>query len=291
MFFLKTFLKSLVSFFQSLFFQKRKISIADLPSREVLASERAFSHGEAEVGGQALSLPTHLALIMDGNGRYAVSQGQKRSYGHLLGAENFLKILCYISDLGIPYATFYAFSTENWKRPQEEVERLLSLFAEYCSNYRELFKERQIRVRFLGNKSVLSPQLQALFEETEALTKEHQGLQAILAINYSGRQDIVEACKWCMRASKEGFFTEEQIEKFAEENFRQAMYLPDVPDPDLLIRTAGEYRLSNFMLWNLAYTEFYVSPKCWPVFDREDLDLALVEFQKRDRRFGKIKEN
>lgn len=286
MLFLRKIWINLKHFIANILFQKTNTSIEELPFREAPASVRAFSHQTTILEQAKTDLPTHLALIMDGNGRYAQKNGQTRSEGHVLGAQNLIQCVEFLTHLNIPYLTVYAFSTENWKRSSFEVERLMELFAEYCLTYRSFFIQKQIRVRFMGQIQNLSFNLHRIFEETEQITKHHQGLQLILAINYSGRQDIVEACKWCMQATKEGFFNQEQIEKFSEENFRQAMYLPDVPDPDFLIRTAGEYRLSNFMLWNLAYTEIHISPKYWPEFNQQDLEEALELFKKRERRFG-----
>lgn len=256
------------------------------PSTEASSSEEGFLHKEEEKFQTYARLPQHLALIMDGNGRWAKERGLRRSEGHKIGAETLRNLVYTVSALGIPYLTVYAFSTENWKRSPEEIEILMELFARYCVDFAEEFAKENVRIRFLGKKEGLSPYVQKVFEETEKSSKNRTGLQLILAINYSGRQDIVEACKQCMLLSKQGYFSEKQIENFQEENFRMAMYLPDVPDPDLLVRTSGEFRLSNFLLWNLAYTELYVSELYWPDFTKEELHKALLAYQKRERRFG-----
>ncbi len=233
-----------------------------------------------------LKIPRHLAVIMDGNGRWARQRGLPRQAGHRAGAEN-LKALCRMCGRrGIEYLTVYAFSTENWSRPDDEVHALMNLFVEFFRKYDAELAAEGIRVRFSGDLAALPQHIQAIIAENEAHSEGRDKMQLIVAINYGGRREILQACRKLAALAASGAMDPAQIE---ETDIQQALYLPDVPDPDLIIRPSGEMRLSNFLLWQCAYAEFWYSDVLWPDFAETHLEQALLAFTERDRRFGGVK--
>ncbi len=224
-------------------------------------------------------LPRHIAIIMDGNGRWAKMRGLPRTAGHKVGAETFRRIAKHCKKLGIQYLTVYAFSTENWKRPKEEVDAIMGLLGQYLREALPSMEKEHIRVKFFGDLSVLDPELRALAEKANALSDTIEGVQANLCLNYGGRDEIVRAAKECAEAGVE----------WTEENFGKFLYSADVPDPELVIRPGGEQRISNFLLWQCAYSEFIFTPTLWPDFDEKTLEEAIIAYQQRDRRFGGVK--
>ena len=230
--------------------------------------------GQVDMG----RLPRHIAIIMDGNGRWAKKRGLPRTAGHKVGAEVFRDIATYCQELGIEYLTIYAFSTENWKRPKDEVDVLMSLLEQYLQEAIDTMERDHIRLRVLGDVAGLSPQLQRMIDETNAISTHYQGFQANICLNYGGRVEILRAARLCAEAGEE----------WTEENFSKYLWSAGIPDPELIIRPSGELRLSNFLLWQCAYSEFYFCDTLWPDFKRKDLDLAIIDFQHRDRRFGGV---
>ena len=230
--------------------------------------------GQVDMG----RLPRHIAIIMDGNGRWAKKRGLPRTAGHKVGAEVFRDIATYCQELGIEYLTIYAFSTENWKRPKDEVDVLMSLLEQYLQEAIDTMERDHIRLRVLGDVAGLSPQLQRMIDETNAISTHYQGFQANICLNYGGRAEILRAARLCAEAGEE----------WTEENFSKYLWSAGIPDPELIIRPSGELRLSNFLLWQCAYSEFYFCDTLWPDFQRKDLDLAIIDFQHRDRRFGGV---
>ena len=224
-------------------------------------------------------LPRHIAIIMDGNGRWAKKRGLPRTAGHKVGAEVFRKIATYCKNLGVEYLTVYAFSTENWKRPAEEVDTLMALFKNYMLEAIDTMERDHIRLQFFGDMSAVSPELQALVERTNEMSRHIEGFQANICLNYGGRDEILHAARECTAAGEE----------LTEENFAKHLYSAGVPDPELIIRPSGEIRLSNFLLWQCAYSELYFCDTLWPDFDERTLDAAIIDYQKRDRRFGGVK--
>ena len=224
-------------------------------------------------------LPRHIAIIMDGNGRWAKKRGLPRTAGHKVGAEVFRKIATYCKNLGVEYLTVYAFSTENWKRPAEEVDTLMALFKNYMLEAIDTMERDHIRLQFFGDMSAVSSELQALVERTNEMSRHIEGFQANICLNYGGRDEILHAARECTAAGEE----------LTEENFAKHLYSAGVPDPELIIRPSGEIRLSNFLLWQCAYSELYFCDTLWPDFDERTLDAAIIDYQKRDRRFGGVK--
>jgi len=229
------------------------------------------------------NLPRHVAVIMDGNGRWAQKRGLPRTAGHKAGAETFRTIATYCKDLGIDYLTAYAFSTENWKRPPAEVDAIMGLLDQYLHESIETMARDNIRLRFLGDVSVLSPKLRALIDETDEITRHITGFQANICLNYGGRDELVRAARQFARECVEGRHTPDEL---TEENFPDYLWSAGIPDPELLIRPGGELRVSNFLLWQCAYSEIYVTGTLWPDFGKTELDKALAWYQTRDRRFG-----
>ena len=230
-------------------------------------------------------LPEHIGIIMDGNGRWAKKRSLPRSVGHREGAKTFRKITRYCSDIGIKYLTVYAFSTENWKRPQDEVSSLMKLFKSYLNEALEDFKHDSIVVEFIGDKSHFSEDLQKLMIENEESAKDRDGMVLNIAMNYGSRDEIVRAVKNISLDVKAGKLDADKID---EELFSNYLYTAGQPDPDLIIRPSGEYRISNFMLWQAAYTEFVIMNKLWPDFEKSDLDEAINIYSQRNRRFGGV---
>lgn len=231
------------------------------------------------------ALPRHIAVIMDGNGRWAKRMGKVRTAGHIAGAEVFRTIATHCQELGVEYLTVYAFSTENWKRPESEVSVIMGLLDKYLHECVRDMAEKSIRLKVFGDTSVLSPSLQELIAETAKITEGIKGFQANVCINYGGRAEIVRACKLYASDIAEGKADAE----LTEEGFSKYLYSADIPDPELIIRTGGESRLSNFLLWQCAYSELCYTDTLWPDFSCEELDSIISDFSKRDRRFGGIK--
>lgn len=226
----------------------------------------------------------HLAIIMDGNGRWAKARGLPRSEGHRAGGETVRRVLGFCRDAGIRYLTLYAFSVENWKRPKEEVDALMGLLVSYLADEESMLHKHQVRLRIMGQKDDLPEAVQAELARVEAATAQYER-QLILCLSYGGRTEIVSAAKRLAKAVAAGELDPDAID---EATFTQHLYLPDVPDPDLIVRTSGEMRLSNFLLWQASYAELYVTPVLWPDFDKADFDAALASFGKRERRYGGV---
>lgn len=237
-------------------------------------------------GGDAQrALPTHVGIIMDGNGRWAKKRGLPRSAGHKVGADTFRKITKYCSKIGIKHLTVYAFSTENWKRPAEEVDFLMGLFERYLKEALRDFQEESIRVIFLGDKMAFSPKLRSLIEEVEQASRGKTGMTLNIAMNYGGRDEVLKAVRELAEDVKAGDLLPEEINVEALE---KRLYTATQPDPDLIIRPSGEYRLSNFLLWQGAYAELVFMDVLWPDFKERDLERALDEYAARNRRFGGV---
>jgi undecaprenyl diphosphate synthase len=230
-------------------------------------------------------LPKHVAIIMDGNGRWAKKRGMPRTMGHAAGAETFRKIATYAKEIGLDYLTVYAFSTENWKRPQEEVDAIMKLLKKYLLEAVEEMAQDHIKLAFLGDLSPLAPELRELCERTLEISNHYEGFQANICLNYGGRDEILRGMKAWQRDCQAGLCKPEDLTEAA---FSQYLYTKDIPEPDLIIRPSGELRTSNFLLWQSAYSEFYFTDVLWPDFSKEDLDRAIADFQKRSRRFGGV---
>lgn len=240
---------------------------------------------ENQSSQEPVNLPTHIGIIMDGNGRWAKKRGLPRKAGHTAGAKTFRKITRYCSDIGIKYLTVYAFSTENWKRPEDEVSSLMRLFKSYLEEALEDFKDDSIVVRFIGDKSPFNDELRTLMIENEESSKDRDGMVLNIAMNYGSRDEIVRAVKNISLKVANGEIKPEEIdEKLISDN----LYTSGQPDPDLIIRPSGEYRISNFMLWQAAYTEFVIMNKLWPDFDKSDVDEAIKIYSSRNRRYGGV---
>ena len=230
--------------------------------------------------------PQHIAIIMDGNGRWAKKRGLPRTAGHAAGAETFRRIATYCRSIGVKYLTVYAFSTENWKRSREEVECIMALFEKYLHEAIDEMEQDHIRLKVLGDLSRISPELRALIERTAEISTHYDGFQANICINYGGRDEIVHAAR---RFAAQCAAGERKPEELTEEAFGALLYSGGIPDPELIIRPSGEERISNFLLWQSAYSEYYFTDVLWPDFDERELDRAIAAYQKRDRRFGGVK--
>ena len=230
-------------------------------------------------------LPQHLGIIMDGNGRWAKKRGLPRPAGHKEGAANFKRITRYCSSIGIKYLTVYAFSTENWSRPAAEVSALMVLFRQYLEESLRDFLNDDIKVRFIGDTSVFPTNLQRLIAQTWEVSKNRTGMVLNIAMNYGGRAEITHAVRAVAHKIQQGEIAPEQI---TEEMIADNLYTAGQPDPDLIIRPSGENRISNFLLWQSAYTEYVVMDILWPDFTPENLNWSLAEFARRNRRFGGI---
>ncbi len=232
-----------------------------------------------------LHIPEHVGIIMDGNGRWAKKRALPRSVGHKFGAQNFRKITRYISKTGVKVLTLYAFSTENWKRPLEEVSALMSLFKQYLVDSLTDFREDDIKVVFIGDKSAFDPKLRELIQESEDVAKDRKGMLLNIAMNYGSRDEILRAVKMIANDVKEHGLDPESI---TQNDIESRLYTAGLPDPDLIIRTGGEFRLSNFLLYQSAYSEFYSTETLWPDFHEEEFDKAIMEYNQRNRRFGGV---
>ena len=227
-------------------------------------------------------LPRHIAIIMDGNGRWAKARALPRSAGHAVGAETFRKIATYCKDIGIEYLTVYAFSTENWKRAADEIDSIMELLEKYLREALEKMEADRVKMKFFGNTSALSPTLRKLITDTESLSATYEGVQVNICVNYGGRDEILRAA----RLYAKNYAAGEASDNLNESDFSAYMYSANIPDPDLIIRPSGEWRLSNFLLWQMAYSELYFTDTLWPDFDRSELDKAILSYQRRNRRYG-----
>lgn len=231
-------------------------------------------------------IPKHIGIIMDGNGRWAKKRMLPRTAGHAAGSENFKTIARYCNKIGVKYLTVYAFSTENWKRPKSEVDAIMDLLRKYLKDSTN-FKAENIKLRFIGKLDELPEDIIELISKAEYDSKDATGLVVNMAVNYGGREEILHAVKDVCREVKEGTLS---IEDLSEDDISQRIYTSGQDEPDFIIRPSGEYRLSNFLVWQSAYAEFWYSDVLWPDFSTKDLDRAINDFNKRDRRFGGIKE-
>lgn len=237
------------------------------------------THGIPESG----SLPRHVAVIMDGNGRWAKSRGQVRIAGHRQGIDTVRELVTACGELSIPYLTLFAFSSENWRRPETEVRLLLELFLVALDKEVKKLHANQVRFRVIGDITRFGPKLGDRIQKAQALTRDNTGLTLTVAANYGGRWDIAQACKALARKAAIGEVDPESIDADSLEPY---LSMAGIPEPDLFIRTGGEQRISNFLLWQLAYTELYFTPVLWPDFNRAQFDQALASFARRQRRFG-----
>lgn len=231
------------------------------------------------------NLPEHIGIIMDGNGRWAKKRGLPRSAGHSKGADALKKIVTECNKIGIKYITVYAFSTENWKRPKDEVDYLMNLLLGYLRDAERTLSGENVVIKAIGSRKELSEEIREQIVKTENFTKNNTGIVMNIALNYGSREEIVNAVKEIAEDVKNGEITPEEINSNTVEN---RLYTKNQPDPDLIIRTSGEERLSNFMLWQAAYSEFYFSKRLWPDFGTDDLYEAIADYQKRGRRFGGV---
>ena len=231
------------------------------------------------------AMPRHIAIIMDGNGRWARKRLLPRTAGHAAGAETFRRIALYCREIGVKYLTVYAFSTENWKRPQEEVSKIMGLMKDYLLESIRDMQKNHVRIEFFGDLTALSPELQDLAAEARKESEVFTDSQVNMCINYGSRDEMLRAARaWAKRCAETG----EDPESLTEETFSSLLYSADVPDPDLIIRPGGELRISNFLLWQTAYAELYFTDVLWPDFDEAELDKAIAAYQARNRRFGGI---
>lgn len=238
-----------------------------------------------EISLSDIILPEHIGIIMDGNGRWAKKRGLPRSAGHTVGAQTFRKIARYCSDIGIRYLTVYAFSTENWKRPKDEIDALMRLFKDYLQEAIRDFKDDSIVLRFIGDRSAFSPELLSLMNENEEESRDRDGMVLNIAMNYGGRAELVTGFRAIAEKIQSGEIAPDQVD---EQLISDHLYTAGQPDPDLIIRPSGENRTSNFLLWQSAYAEYVIMDVLWPDFTERDLDNALIEYAKRNRRFGGV---
>ena len=248
------------------------------------AMEKFMAKNEKISLGENVSVPVHVGVIMDGNGRWAKKRGMPRKFGHREGAKTFRAITRHAKALGIQYITYYAFSTENWKRPKDEVDAIMDLFEKYLDEVRD-FIEENIRVRFIGDRTRLSENLQKKMAAVEEDSKDFDSMTLVLAINYGGRDEICHAAKVLAQQVKEGKLEPEDI---TMDMIEKNLYTEEIPPVDLVIRPSGEQRLSNFMIWQAAYAEFYYTNILWPDFKGSDLDKAVIAYSERNRRFGGV---
>lgn len=232
-----------------------------------------------------MNIPQHIAIILDGNGRWAKKKGMPRNFGHAQGSKNVERICEDAYKLGVKYLTVYAFSTENWKRPQDEVDALMNLLRNYMKTCLKTAEKNRMRVRVLGDKTALDSDIRNRIAELEEATKNNDGLNFQIALNYGSRDEMIRAMKKLSQDCKDGKVDVSQIDETLFENYLDTH---GVPDPDLMIRTSGEQRLSNYLLWQLAYSEFYFTDVLWPDFTKEELIKAIEYYNGRDRRFGGV---
>ncbi len=234
-----------------------------------------------------MKIPQHIAIILDGNGRWAKKKGMPRNYGHVQGSKNVERICEDAYKMGVKYLTVYAFSTENWKRPQDEVDALMNLLRNYMKTCLKTAEKNRMRVRVIGDKTALAEDIRIRIAELEEATKNNDGLNFQIALNYGSRDEMIRAMRRLCMDCKEGTVDVEAVDETLFENYLDTH---DIPDPDLMIRTSGEQRLSNYLLWQLAYSEFYFTDVLWPDFTKEELAKAIEYYNGRDRRFGGVKE-
>ena len=234
-----------------------------------------------------MNVPNHIAIILDGNGRWAKAKGLPRGYGHVKGCAN-LEQVCYdIKDLGVKYLTVYAFSTENWKRSREEVDGLMKLFRSYLKKCIKISRDNKMKIKIIGDISAFAPDIQESIRKLEEFSKDYDELYFQIAMNYGSRDEITRGMRKMAQDVADGKVSPDQI---TEDTIGSYLDTAGVPDPDLLIRTSGEIRLSNYLLWQLAYTEIYVTDCLWPDFDQEELEKAIMAYNRRDRRYGGVKQ-
>jgi undecaprenyl diphosphate synthase len=231
-------------------------------------------------------IPAHIAVIMDGNGRWAKQRGKSRAAGHKAGIVGVRELIRTASDIGVDFLTIYSFSTENWSRPRQEVRTLMELFAKTMSAELQGMLENQVRIKLIGDVSVLPPKTRDTFLDAVRQSADNTGMTLVIAVNYGSRAEIVNAAKTIANACLSGQISAAQVQELDMQGFAGYLQTAGIPDPDLLVRTSGEYRLSNFLLYQIAYSELYITDVLWPDFDRFELLRALVEFQSRRRRFG-----
>ena len=231
------------------------------------------------------NLPQHIGVIMDGNGRWAKKRGLPRSAGHQAGADTLKKIVTECNKMGIKYITVYAFSTENWKRPKEEVDFLMNLLLNYLRDAERTLAGENVVIRAIGSRAELSEEIQEQIIKTENFTKDNTGIIMNIAVNYGGREELITATKAICQKVLSG---ETSVDEIDQETISQNIYTKDQPDPDFIIRTSNEQRLSNFMIWQATYSEFYFTETLWPDFSVNDLKKAILEYQRRNRRYGGV---
>jgi undecaprenyl diphosphate synthase len=230
-------------------------------------------------------LPEHVAIVMDGNGRWAKGRGMPRLMGHRAGAKNLKKVVRMFKDYGVKYLTVYAFSTENWSRPKSEVDGLMKLLLEYLKNAEEELGTDNVRINVIGDISKLSDELQREIKRVEILTSKNDGIDLIIALNYGGRDEIVNSVNKIIEDINSGYLSKDKI---TEKDISERLYTFNIPDPDLLIRTSGEKRISNYLLWQSAYSELWFTKAYWPDFGEKEIIEALNEYKNRKRRFGGV---
>ncbi len=241
---------------------------------------------------KSMPKPSHIAIIMDGNGRWAVRQGQPRTYGHMKGVTVVEKITEFCAKIGVGALTLYSFSTENWKRPAQEVNFLMSIFNEYMKSKLSKFIDNDIRFNVIGRLGELPPEVRETITKTKEATASCGGMSLNLAVNYSGRAEIIDAIRRIAAIHASGAAADNKnagdMNYIDEDYIRNYLYAPSLADPELLIRTSNEFRISNFLLWQIAYSEIYITGKLWPDFDESDLTAAIIDYNSRERRFGGI---
>jgi undecaprenyl diphosphate synthase len=233
-------------------------------------------------------MPRHVAIIMDGNGRWAQQRGEPREAGHRAGAKAVRNVVTRARELGIPYLTLYAFSAQNWQRPKTEIDELMMLLTEFCDKERNLLMDKEIQFRVIGQRSRLPLEARIAVKALEAVTSQNNGMQLIIALSYGGREEIVEVMRSLAAEVKDGRLRPEDVD---EEEIARKLWTAGIPDPDVVIRTSGELRVSNFLLWQIAYAEFVVDHRFWPDFDTQAFDEALKNYATRNRRFGGLEQD
>lgn len=234
-----------------------------------------------------MNVPNHIAIILDGNGRWAKAKGMPRSYGHVKGCENLETVCDYMKELGVKYVTVYAFSTENWKRSKDEVDGLMKLFRSYLKKCIKLADKNKMRVRVIGEVSAFDQDIQESIARLEQYSQKYDEIYFQIALNYGSRDEIIRGIRKLAQDAADGKVKPEEIDEHVFDNYLDTA---GIPDPDLMIRTSGELRLSNFLLWQMAYTEFYFTDVAWPDFNKAELIKAIEKYNQRDRRYGGVKE-
>lgn len=234
-----------------------------------------------------MNVPNHIAIILDGNGRWAKAKGMRRSYGHVKGCANLETVCDYMKELGVKYVTVYAFSTENWKRSKDEVDGLMKLFRSYLKKCIKLADKNKMRVRVIGEVSAFDQDIQESIARLEQYSQKYDEIYFQIALNYGSRDEIIRGIRKLAQDAADGKVKPEEIDEHVFDNYLDTA---GIPDPDLMIRTSGELRLSNFLLWQMAYTEFYFTDVAWPDFNKAELIKAIEKYNQRDRRYGGVKE-